>query len=87
MVNAIHYEGQLGLTPLSYTSQRFPRLPIRQNLFVQLLCDWEYDKAVFSIPGDTLAVLFLQINKTVSEFLSKRRYGAIVLKLGGLWHY
>ncbi len=33
-VEATHFVGQIGLTPLSYTSLWFPRLPIRLDLFV-----------------------------------------------------
>jgi hypothetical protein len=44
----ITYVSLLGLTPLSYTSSWFPRLPISPDIFKQLFCDWGRRKAVFS---------------------------------------
>jgi hypothetical protein len=45
-VEATHFVGQIGLTPLSYTSLWFPGLPIRLDLFVT----GEDTKAVFLLP-------------------------------------
>ncbi len=47
-VNTTHYRGQLGLTPLSYASSWLPRLPIRLDLFTNIL--WL---------GKTILILFL----------------------------
>jgi hypothetical protein len=50
-----HYAGQLGFTPPNWTSSGFPELPIRLDILWKFyLENWEDDKAVFSIHGDTL---------------------------------